>query len=155
MTAFGRKATKFMMKLSTARAWILLAIPNDGGSLKLIFWRADGINKAIPTLDELNDSLGWLQSVGLITGVDSKYFRTNQGNKLIENCDTGSKSIFDIWDCIDNSINMIEVSEFKLMQISEADYKYAYEEYNKEFWKTYEELCKKDGERPLLAKSGH
>lgn len=133
------------MKLSTTRAWILLAIPNNGGSLKSIFWRADGINKAIPMLNELNDALGWLQSTGLITEVDSKYFKTDQGNKLIESCDTNSNSIFDVWDCIDNSIDMIEISEFKCMQISEADYKSAYNEYNKEFWNTYEELCKKDG----------
>lgn len=134
------------MKLSTVRAWILLAIPNDGGSLKDIFWRADGINKAIPTLDELNDSLGWLQSAGLVAGVDSMYFITDQGNKLIENCDNHPKSIFDIWDCIDNSINSIEVSKFKMMQISESDYESAYKDYSKEFWNTYEELCKKDNE---------
>ncbi len=132
------------MTLPMTRAWILLSIPNEGGDLISILWRADGINKAIPTAVELNDGLGWLRTADLIKINGAIYSKTESGNNLIVQCDQKSKSIFDLWDKISESLESIPISEFELEKLSETEVEVAYKKYHKEFRETYEKLKKED-----------
>ncbi len=112
------------MVSQTTCNWILLSVRKEGSDLKSIMWSADGINKAIPNLEELNDSLGWLKAAGLIELKEAVYKRTNKANIIIAECEGKTKNIFDLWDDLAESFNKILVTEYKPEQITQEKFEF-------------------------------
>ena len=103
-----------MMVPQQIRSWILLSIRKEGGDLTSIFWSADGINKTIPLLEEMNDAVGWLKAAGLITQKNSIYQRTENANKLIVEHDKNAADIFELWEALANYLDQeVKVTIFE------------------------------------------
>lgn len=86
-------------------SWIFLATaiasqtePTDFNSISNI---ADGINHAIPTHKELQSSLTWLMSIGLVTKTGSKYSLTEKGKADYDMASQQTSTLLKIWDNIE------------------------------------------------------
>jgi predicted transcriptional regulator len=100
------------MTKTKINSWIFLATsiasqkePADINSISLI---ADGINHSIPTDKELQISLNWLLSEGLISKKGSKYSLTEIGKTKFENASKTTSVLFKIWDILDEDLQIIQ-----------------------------------------------
>jgi predicted transcriptional regulator len=80
------------------RAWIFLSVPEQSGLIADIIAMADGINHAIPTQDELRQSLRWLQKRGLVCRDGRRHRLTDLGITLRRS--TSASNIFKTWDIV-------------------------------------------------------
>ena len=67
-------------------AWIFLSVPDKPGSLRDVIARADGLNHAVPSPEDLRLSFGWLLHHGLIRKDGTKYSMTPAGIALRNRC---------------------------------------------------------------------
>jgi hypothetical protein len=79
-------------------AWILISIPEGGGTLREISSVADGINHAVPTPRELQEGLRWLTRSGLVVKQGRQVRLTASGAELLARVSTTSETIIDTWD---------------------------------------------------------
>ena len=100
------------MKEEQTISWIFLATalasktrPSDSKEISSV---ADGINHAVPTHQELELSLIWLNKNGLVTKLDNKYELTQKGKMKLENASTNTKTLFKI----------LEILEFNLKNLA-------------------------------------
>ena len=62
---------------------------------------ADGINHAVPTHHEMQNSLKWLTKKKLVAKKSSKYRLTIQGETLFNTIQSKSNNLLDIWKDIE------------------------------------------------------
>jgi hypothetical protein len=90
---------------SETTSWIFLATaiasqkePADFNSISNI---ADGINHAIPTHKELQASLTWLSSHGLVAKTRNKYSLTEKGKMDYDTASRQTSTLLKIWDNVE------------------------------------------------------
>lgn len=62
--------------------WIFLPLSEQPASLREVKEVADAINHAVPTHEELSDSITWLTAQGLVQKRGGRYLYTHQGSEL-------------------------------------------------------------------------
>lgn len=89
-------------------AWIYLATaiasetePADFNGISMI---ADGINHAVPTQKELQNSTSWLMSKSLIAKVGKKYKLTEKGKEDYATAQEDTKTLLKMWDNLEKKI---------------------------------------------------
>lgn len=90
-------------------SWIFLAVylasQERSANFKEISQIADGINHAVPTHKNLQDSLTWLQINGLIVKTGSSYSLTDGGKDCV--LQSESKTLFDTWSKLEKALSTI------------------------------------------------
>ena len=93
-------------------SWVFLSIafaskssPVDYNGISRV---ADGINHAIPTYQEMQTSIKWLIERNLVKKTARKYSLSDQGNRLINEAQSDTKSLMNIWKNLE-----IRISEFE------------------------------------------
>ena len=84
------------MDEARTHAWIFLSLSEQPASLTDIIAMADGINHAIPTQRELQQSFRWLQDRGLMCKEGKRYSLTVTGIALRR--DASSSMIMKTWE---------------------------------------------------------
>ena len=84
------------MDAAETRAWIFLSVPEEPAPVAEVLARADGINHAIPTDEQLRTSLRWLQKQGLVCKEGRQYSLTESGVALRRR--QRSSMFFKLWD---------------------------------------------------------
>jgi len=86
-------------------SWIFMstayASKNDFADLQSISSMADGINRAVPTQEELENSMIWLKEKGLIVQHGDKYALTPKGKSDYKEASKKTTVVFKIWDNLD------------------------------------------------------
>jgi hypothetical protein len=67
---------------------------------------ADGINHAIPTHYELQTSISWLTSQGLVEKHENKYILSLKGKQEFEKASKETKTLFSMWNYIEKTIKL-------------------------------------------------
>ena len=92
-------------------SWILYALDgasgSNGANCNAISEVADGINHAVPTQKEMNESLKWLSQNKLATKVGSYYMVTNEGKRLLTNARMHSDTVSGVWKALTFQIEKI------------------------------------------------
>jgi len=132
------------MRQSRINAWILLATPNESKPLSYILGMADGLNKAIPELDELRDSLGWLLSADLIVSNEGTFQRTEQGRGLLAACEVDGENAFQLWDRVESTLAKMSFESAAPYDLSAEELDDAYNEYRRRISAVYEKLDSRD-----------
>ena len=117
-----------------AYSWIFLTVTEQPTSLQDIVGVADFINHAIPTQNELQVSLGWLQAQGLIKKEEGNYLLTEAGVTLRKSV-SHKRKIFDQWDAVDAKFSQMPKIAVQPEDISAAEVDTAYKDYVKQIWK--------------------
>ena len=125
------------MRQSQVRAWILLAVPDEPEPLSYVLGMADGLNKAIPKLDELRDSLGWLQAADLIAVDAGEFQRTAIGRGVISECQVEGDTAFGLWDKVESALQTICTDGAVPYDLTADELQAAYDEYHRWFRATY------------------
>jgi hypothetical protein len=90
-------------------SWIFLATAmasqNEPADFNSISNMADGINHAVPTHKELQTSLTWLTSNGLVMKIGNKYCLTEKGKMDYE---TASKQTSTLLKVLDNTETVLK-----------------------------------------------
>jgi hypothetical protein len=132
------------MRLSQVRAWILLAVPDESNPLSYALGMADGLNKVIPTLDELRESLGWLLAAELISVDAGNYQRSEQGQTLISKCEATDDNAFDLWDKVESLLEAMSIETAVPYELTAEEYENACDEYHQRFREIYKKLKSED-----------
>ena len=97
------------MDNSTTISWIFLAIAlsSDKSSVdfKGISQVADGINHAVPSHKEIQDSVSWLLRKDFVLKIGNKYSLSNLGKNMLIDSEKNTKTVLNIWKNIDNKIS--------------------------------------------------
>ena len=97
------------MDNSTTISWIFLAIALSSDKslvdFKGISQIADGINHAVPSHKEIQDSISWLLSKDFILKIGNKYSLSDLGKSIMIDSETNTKTVLNIWKNIDNKIS--------------------------------------------------
>ena len=92
-------------------SWIFLAtaLSSDESDAKVaeILMLADGINHAVPTQKELQESLKWLRTNELIIKNQNKYSLTDQGKRLIQDARKKSNLLLKLWEILEADLKSI------------------------------------------------
>ena len=124
-------------------AWIFLSIFEQPTPLWDVIASADYINHAIPTLRELQTSLGWLQAQGLVKKEEKKYTLTEEGAAL-RNLFSHKKKIFPVWDEITDRFSKLPEINFIPDDLTKEDVDLA----NKLYIEMFNEALRKvDGKK--------
>lgn len=90
-------------------SWIFLATalatntkPTDISGISSI---ADGINHAVPTQKELQTSISWLTTQGLIIKQGKNYELTSKGKHEYETASKNTQTVMKIWENIELNLN--------------------------------------------------
>lgn len=93
-------------------SWIFLATAlssqESGAKLDGISLLADGINHAVPTQKELQESLKWLRTKELIKEDQNEYSLTDSGIKLIQEAKKKSNILLKQWDILETDLRNID-----------------------------------------------
>ena len=136
-------AEKYKMTKSKQHTWIFLSVgESPSGGLDEIIGAADGMNHALPTHRELQESLGWLIENGLIHKAGEKYFLTEAGEALRDT--NARRTWMGTCDAIAEKLEEWSKKPAGNDSITLEATRSAYEKYHKRFWKTYRELKEKD-----------
>jgi predicted transcriptional regulator len=97
-----------MIDLQTI-SWIFLATalatntkPTDICGISSV---ADGINHAVPTQKELQTSISWLKTKGLIIKQGKNYELTSKGKLAYESASKNTETVMKIWENIELNFN--------------------------------------------------
>lgn len=92
-------------------SWILLATALAsqirGAKFNEISEIADGINHAVPTQKELQNSLSWLTAKDLISKDENKYSLTDLGKELLKQAKRKSNVLLKLWDLLEKDLEEI------------------------------------------------
>ncbi len=95
----------------TEVSWIFMAVgyasgkePADFAAISLV---ADGINHAVPTHKEMQNSLVLLLEKNLILKQGKKYSLSKSGQLLLEDAREGQKTLFAVWEILKNEFKKI------------------------------------------------
>lgn len=97
-----------MTELQT-KSWIFLATamatntkPADISGISSV---ADGINHAVPTQKELQTSISWLLTNGLIIKQGKNFELTSKGKLAYESASKNTQTVMKIWENIEMNFN--------------------------------------------------
>jgi len=97
------------MDNSTTISWIFLSIALSSDKspvdFKGISQVADGINHAVPSHKEIQDSVSWLLRKDFILKIGNKYSLSDLGKNMLIDSEKNTKTILNIWKNIDNKIS--------------------------------------------------
>ena len=134
-------------------AWIFLSINNiEGGtSLEDLIAKADWINHAIPSEEEVEGAVNRLSKAGLVRFQNAKFIFSDSGKELYEYVYSKKGSMLTLWDKLEKLLNKssfptLEIEDF---EISTSELQRAYQTYHKRFWKTYNEMKSKKKKRKI------
>jgi hypothetical protein len=92
---------ELIMQEARTLSWILYALDgasaNEGAKCRDISLVADGINHAVPSQKEMNESLKWLCQNNLAMKVGSFYKVTDDGKLFLSNARSSSTTIAGVW----------------------------------------------------------
>lgn len=128
------------MSPASCQAWILLSVPDEPAGLDRIMGMADAINRAIPSQDELNLSLGFLQGAGLVVKKQNQYCLAASGSKLIAQARATGGSIFDVWKRLESQLSGLLNIQHAPDNLSAIDVSTAYDIYRKRLRQEYARL---------------
>jgi hypothetical protein len=131
-----------IMRDTKLYAWILLTVREQPTSLWEILMAADGINRAEPSLGELQTSLGWLQAQELVKKEGKEYLLTETGVTLEKSISRGN--IFRKWDAIAKRFSQLAEIDFQPDEITEKEVDAAYRMRRKEFKRIIQEEKSKE-----------
>ncbi len=123
------------MTPSQIYAWILLAIPEEGGKLQDVIALADGINHAIPTLGEIQRSLGWLKHHDFVRESDRRFHLTKRSRELLSKAKAGTATIMGTWSAVTKELDQLAGEDAPPDDTTAEDLHKAYEAYCKKFAK--------------------
>jgi predicted transcriptional regulator len=96
------------MDNSTTISWIFLSIVLSSDKspvdFKGISQVADGINHAVPSHKEIQDSVSWLLRKDFILKIGNKYSLSDLGKAMLIDSEKNTKTVLNIWKNIDNKI---------------------------------------------------
>jgi len=132
------------MSPANCHAWILLSVPEDPATLDRVIGIADAVNHAIPTHQELQDSLGFLRASGMIVKNEHCYHLADAGRTLLANVrNLPTDSIFDIWNRLESELSRIELASYEPDNLPASVVADACATYNTRFWEQYQQLTAK------------
>lgn len=120
------------MSPAQTRAWIALSLSSKPGMLRDIVAAADMMNHALPTLDELRESLGWLRAQGLAIGDEHRFALTAQGSAIVDTLHARTRTLNKVWDALAAAFELMEEREYAMEEISEEELREAYRQYRAE-----------------------
>lgn len=85
-------------------SWILLCVTEQGCTRRQISEMADAINHAIPTHQELQSSLRWLQERGLVREDGSRFALTDTGAALLARLRSPTRPIMQTWHAVEHEL---------------------------------------------------
>ena len=86
-------------------AWILLAVPETGGSRRDLLALADAINHAVPTERELSESWKWLHDHALVVKLGSQYSLTESGRTFVSSARRAR--ILETWAAVEKQLELL------------------------------------------------
>jgi len=96
------------MNETRTKAWIMyaLAMASENGAVSFasISQVADGINHAVPTQKEMQESLSWLVANNMVLKLGSKYQLTEEGAELITLIRVHNNTISSVWISLTESL---------------------------------------------------
>ena len=127
-----------IMRETKLYTWIFLTVGEQPTPLWAILLNADGINRAEPSMGELQTSLGWLQAQGLIRKEGKEYLLTEIGVALRKSITRGN--IFEKWEAISTRFSQLPEIDFEPEEITEKEIDAAYRTRKKEFKRIMQKL---------------
>ena len=128
------------MSPASCQAWILLSVPDEPAALDRVIGVADAINHAIPTQDELNLSLGFLQSAGFVLKQQNQFRLSPSGIELIAQARAPGGSIFDVWHRLASHLAQQPQIQYVPETLSAIEVSAAHAAYSNRFWQQYAQL---------------
>ena len=125
-------------------AWIFLTVSEQPTPLWSILFSADGINRAEPSLEEMQKSFGWLQAQGLVRKEGKEYLYTETGVALKKSIPRGNIDIFSFWDNIAEKFSQLPEIDFQPDEITEKEIATAYRIRRKQFKEIMRKIDEED-----------
>ena len=91
-------------------AWIFLAVDFtdlEGAGLIDILHAADAINHAVPLENELESSIQFLTSHGMLLKQGNSFHITERGRSILESAHHGAANIFEVWRALEAQIRSV------------------------------------------------
>jgi hypothetical protein len=108
-------------RFKNADAWTFLSLSNieTGTSLEDLIAKADWINHAIPTEEEVEGAITRLSKAGLVQFRSAKLFLTDSGKELYEYIYGQRGSMLTLWGKLEKHLNksdfpLLNIEDFKL-----------------------------------------
>ncbi len=131
------------MQPTRAHAWIFLAVSDEPVALTDLIGVAEAINHALPTREELQNSLGWLKANGFIAASEHIYQYTEKGAELRSSANASQHSMAGTWEFVENVFVEIDDPAQATEEISSQAYDEGVKAYEKWFQDTYKLLTGK------------
>jgi hypothetical protein len=88
-------------------AWILISVPEFGGTAHDIMAMAGAINRVDPSQDELENGLRWLKQSRLLIQVGKHFLLTDQGAHLLARVKIAGQSIVNFWSAVTTELEAL------------------------------------------------
>ena len=88
-------------------SWILLCLSAEGSTRRQISEMADAINHAIPTHQEMETSLRWLQETGLVREDGCRFALTEAGATLHQRHRSPTRPIMAAWNLLSHEVELL------------------------------------------------
>lgn len=121
------------------RAWLLLAVPETPEPLWVTLMWADWMWRTVPSDEELREGLGWLISAGLVETDGKRFWLTQRGKLLIEECGGKRGSVFKAIDRVRQKLEQVHLGEWQPLSLPAKEFHKASREYTREFWRMHRE----------------
>jgi len=121
-------------------AWILISVPDRGGTLQDLIANADAIMHTIPSGAELQKGLGWLIHCRLVQVQESRYLLTSVGRDLLGRVRMPMQRSMELWLATVAELSRFDGVSAPLHNLNPDDVRKAYSKYEKEFWSHYRKL---------------
>ena len=113
-----------------ADSWLLMGLTGEADTLDQVIARMDGINKAIPTREEIAVGLSWLSGAGLAEVGAGMYGLTPRGADFVE--EAGGTLSYPTWDRVKAALQLLPHPAARPdVGISEDEYRRALETHNR------------------------
>ena len=121
-------------------AWLLVALAQAGGGrLCNFFFRADAINKDVPTLAELDGALRRFIGAGLVEQTDNGFSLTRAGRRMYRSA--RARSVYDHIDGVRRNLRSSgPPKELPSWHLDSAEYESELEAYHQEFQRILKSL---------------
>lgn len=125
----------YRVDTSFVRAWLLLAVPETPEPLWVTLMWADWMWRTVPSGNELREGLGWLVSAGLVGTDGKRFWLTQHGKSLVEECGGKRGSVFRAIDRVRRRLEQVHLDEWQPLPLTDEEAHKAYREYTREFWR--------------------
>jgi hypothetical protein len=134
-------------------SWIYLSIAynqkTSGVSLDELIGTADGINHAIPTIEEIEGAINRFLMYGILEINNNLFFLTDLISSEYEIIKKQTNSCLKQWELFNKFFQNIKLKQkpFIRYELKPDDFKRAYETYHKQFWQTYQDIKEKEKQK--------